>query len=254
MIIMNFQKFLQNREKTALVIGTLILLIILSPSPIFALAIAALTYVLSWELEKITQTRFLTFLAPTVFLFSVDNPLLGILLAFLFSFGISYFELKLTGIYKFHNLAKLFTLIIYSGWLPVSLYLIKQESSLLLLSLIWSVWANDSLAYYIGKYFGKKPFFKEISPKKTWEGFWGGILGGTLTGIFASIFFGLSVPLYIWFLISLAAVFGDIFESYIKRSFGVKDSSKLLGSHGGFLDRFDALLFSALTLAVFLKH
>ena len=55
-----------------------------------------------------------------------------------------------------------------------------------------------------------------------------------------------------WFVVITASVFGDLFESFIKRSFGVKDSSNLLGSHGGFLDRFDALLFALLAVASFL--
>jgi phosphatidate cytidylyltransferase len=250
---MDLRKLLQNRETAALIIGAVTLLIILLPSPLFALAVAGLSYILAWEVERFTQTRFLSYFAPLVFLFSVDNPSVGIFLAFLISFGIAYFELKLTGIYKFHSLARFLTFLLYTGWLPVALFLVKKESSLLLLALILSVWANDSLAYYVGKHFGRKPFFKEISPKKTWEGFWGGVLGGTFVGTLIAVFLGLKAPIYVWFVVSIAAVFGDLFESFIKRSFGVKDSSTLLESHGGFLDRFDALLFAAFALTIFVS-
>ena len=250
---MDFHRLLEKRETAALIIGLVTLFVIFSPSPLFALATAVLSYILAWEVEKFSQTKFLSYFSPLVLLFSVDNTFLGIFLAFLISFGVAYFELKLTGVYKFHTLSKFFTFLLYTGWLPSALILLKKESSLLLLALILSVWANDTLAYYVGKYFGKKPFFKEISPNKTWEGFWGGVLGGTSVGILASIFFGLEVPIYVWFIVSITAVFGDLFESFIKRSFGIKDSSNLLGSHGGFLDRFDALLFASFTLTIFVS-
>jgi phosphatidate cytidylyltransferase len=83
--------------------------------------------------------------------------------------------------------------------------------------------------------------------------FWGGVLGGTFVGTLIAVFLGLKAPIYVWFVVSIAAVFGDLFESFIKRSFGVKDSSHLLESHGGFLDRFDALLFAAFALTIFVS-
>jgi phosphatidate cytidylyltransferase len=104
----------------------------------------------------------------------------------------------------------------------------------------------------VEKNFGKRSFFRLISPKKTLEGFIGGLLAATFVGTFFSIFFGLPINIFQWLFVNFLAVFGDLFESFIKRSFGVKDSSNLLGSHGGFLDRFDALIFAALALSTVL--
>ncbi len=109
------------------------------------------------------------------------------------------------------------------------------------------LWTNDTGAYLSGRFFGKHKLFERISPKKTWEG---SIGGGILTLILAyvlSIFFT-NLTLTNWLVIGvLIAVFGDLgdlVESMLKRSLGVKDSGKLLPGHGGILDRFDGLLLS----------
>jgi phosphatidate cytidylyltransferase len=109
------------------------------------------------------------------------------------------------------------------------------------------LWTNDTGAYLSGKYFGKHKLFERISPKKTWEG---SIGGGILTLAFAyvlSIYFT-NLNITNWLIIGvLIAVFGglgDLVESMLKRSLGIKDSGKLLPGHGGILDRFDGLLLS----------
>lgn len=112
--------------------------------------------------------------------------------------------------------------------------------------LIASIWINDTMAYIVGSFIGKTPF-SPISPKKTWEGTIGGailaVLAVTLTGIYA---FG--YPAKALLMISIcAAIFGtigDLFESKLKRMAGVKDSGSIMPGHGGFLDRFDSLLFA----------
>jgi phosphatidate cytidylyltransferase len=109
------------------------------------------------------------------------------------------------------------------------------------------LWTNDTGAYLSGKYLGKNKLFERISPKKTWEG---SIGGGILTLVLAyilSIYFT-NLNLTNWLIIAiLIAVFGglgDLVESMLKRSLGIKDSGKLLPGHGGILDRFDGLLLS----------
>lgn len=122
--------------------------------------------------------------------------------------------------------------------------------------LLFVVGASDSVAYFVGRAFGRKPFFQHISPKKTVEGFWGGMLGSLLMGLgFYFLFHKLEYqipPLATCLLLSLAVglagVFGDLFESMIKRHYGVKDSGRIMGGHGGVLDRFDAALFGAVPL------
>lgn len=113
--------------------------------------------------------------------------------------------------------------------------------------LIFTVIATDSGAYFVGKMIGERPF-SPSSPNKTLEGVVGGfVLGSVLGSIFAFIFVdvGFDVALLASVLISLFGIFGDLFESYLKRLAGTKDTSNLLGEHGGILDRIDGYLFGA---------
>ena len=128
-----------------------------------------------------------------------------------------------------------------------------------ILSVFCLVWVADIAAYFGGRRFGRRKLAPAISPGKSWEGVWGGMAGVVLLALawrWADQAWQLSVPsLYsrlgshgVWFLL-LAVVFlatmsvvGDLVESLIKRSAGVKDSSGLLPGHGGVLDRVDALL------------
>lgn len=109
------------------------------------------------------------------------------------------------------------------------------------------VWATDISAYFCGSFLQGPKFAPKISPNKTWSGFFGGCLFGTLTGIFSSYILVLpSLSLISIIIISLlftiTAHLGDLFESAVKRYFGVKDTSSLLPGHGGLLDRLDSLL------------
>jgi phosphatidate cytidylyltransferase len=111
---------------------------------------------------------------------------------------------------------------------------------------IFIIWANDVFAYLFGITLGKHRLFERISPKKSWEGFFGGLLGAMAMGYVAAVV--LDGNTYIWIGLALVAalsgVFGDLVESLFKRSVGVKDSGNILPGHGGWLDRFDALIFS----------
>jgi len=113
--------------------------------------------------------------------------------------------------------------------------------------LIASIWINDTMAYIVGSLIGKTPF-SSISPKKTWEGTLGGailaISAVTLIGYYA---LGMSDYISLIIISSIAAVIGtagDLFESKLKRMAGVKDAGNIMPGHGGFLDRFDSLLFA----------
>lgn len=109
--------------------------------------------------------------------------------------------------------------------------------------------ASDSGAYFVGKKFGRSPF-SASSPNKTLEGVVGGVLCGTLVGlVFASwLVDSLGFALVVSFLICAFGVFGDLFESYLKREAGVKDSGSLFPGHGGMLDRIDGYLFGVIAL------
>lgn len=111
--------------------------------------------------------------------------------------------------------------------------------------LLWLVWTNDTAAYLVGSQIGRNKLFPRISPNKTWE--------GTLAGIICTLLMAWGLSYLIseystaqWIGVGLvAALFGtlgDLVESMLKRSLGVKDSGNLFPGHGGFLDRFDAFL------------
>jgi phosphatidate cytidylyltransferase len=121
----------------------------------------------------------------------------------------------------------------------------------LILAVLIGVWASDIAGFVIGRLFGRRLLAAEISPAKTVEGFLAGLVAGT-----AAVFFTLyrephGEPLStlhaleFGVAIALAAPIGDLLESYVKRDMGVKDAGRLLGGHGGMLDRVDALLLAA---------
>lgn len=138
------------------------------------------------------------------------------------------------------------TLILLRGWFfdePLAGFILT-------VSVIMMVWGNDVFAYFIGKNFGKHLLAPKISPKKTWEGFGGGVLGafaGLLIVWLAApeftIPFMLMLPAVI--LVSIFGPIGDLAASKLKRMYDTKDSSNILPGHGGFFDRFDALLLAA---------
>ena len=129
----------------------------------------------------------------------------------------------------------------------------EEYGVMALLWLVAVVALTDIGAYAVGKSIGKTPFC-ETSPNKTMEGVVGGIVVATVGGMF----FGLPiVDLGVSFLISLAvaisSIFGDLFESSLKRQAGVKDSGDLLPGHGGVLDRIDGYLFGGVVMLVLLR-
>lgn len=142
---------------------------------------------------------------------------------------------------------------VYTGFLLAYLVLILRtyEAGLYLaLLVVFSVWVNDVFAYFFGSLLGRHRLAPEISPKKSWEGFFAGSLA-TVALWAASPYvepFGLTLVQAIptGIAIALAAVFGDLAESRIKRESGVKDSGTLLPGHGGFLDRLDSLILVCL--------
>lgn len=124
---------------------------------------------------------------------------------------------------------------------------IEGYKYILLLAFFVIQWSNDTGAYVTGKAFGKHKLFEIISPNKTWEG----AIGGGVFALIAGFIFAYTTESNVlhWLVISLLIVvfgtLGDLTESQIKRSVGVKDSGNILPGHGGILDRFDGVLFSA---------
>lgn len=138
--------------------------------------------------------------------------------------------------------------VLVPAWLAVAWL---QGTPWLLLTLLAVVWVSDSAAYLVGRAFGRHKLAPAISPGKTWEG-----VGGAVLAVLVYLaILGLLAPPALPALLTLAAVgtflgltalgiLGDLFESWIKRGAGVKDSGTLLPGHGGVLDRIDALTAS----------
>jgi phosphatidate cytidylyltransferase len=128
-----------------------------------------------------------------------------------------------------------------------------REAVLLLLAVIV---VSDSAQYYCGRTFGKRPLAPTISPKKTLEGAIGGLVFGTVATMIGG-YYVFASPIWLLALlgaaISLLGIVGDLFESLLKRSAGVKDSSNLIPGHGGVLDRIDSWLFAAPVYYVFVR-
>nr|WP_250808870.1 phosphatidate cytidylyltransferase [Neorhizobium tomejilense] len=140
--------------------------------------------------------------------------------------------------------------IFYAGLSGISLAAIRAEDQagfVATLFIFAVVWATDILAYFVGRALKGPKLAPRISPGKTWSG----AIGGTVSGVIASsaLTLGVFSRLSIWtvaiaFLLSVASQIGDLFESFIKRRFGVKDSSHLIPGHGGVMDRVDGLVFA----------
>ena len=124
------------------------------------------------------------------------------------------------------------------------------------LSLLWLVMVvamTDVGAYAVGKSIGKTPFC-ETSPNKTMEGVTGGIAVATISGMFTGLFVvDLGVAFLVSFAVSVTSIFGDLFESSLKRAADVKDSGDILPGHGGMLDRIDGYLFAGIAMLVLLR-
>jgi phosphatidate cytidylyltransferase len=124
---------------------------------------------------------------------------------------------------------------------------VPDDGRLLLYTVLLTVFADDTAAFFVGRLIGRHRLAPVISPGKSWEGF----VAGTLAGI-AVTFFALyeqdvvttGESLVLGLAIALAATLGDLFESAVKRDLGAKDSGRLLAGHGGVLDRVDSLLWA----------
>jgi phosphatidate cytidylyltransferase len=125
---------------------------------------------------------------------------------------------------------------------------LPEHGSLAAFTVLLAVWAGDTLAYFGGRLVGRHRMAPTTSPGKTWEGF----VFGTAATVFVAFvalykedFLTITESLILGAVIAVAAPIGDLFESMLKRDMQLKDTGRLLGGHGGMLDRLDALLFAA---------
>ena len=140
-----------------------------------------------------------------------------------------------------------FTAFSHTGLQPLLQYEGISFSPGIVIGFFLLLWANDTGAYLVGITVGKHRLIERISPKKSWEGFFGGMIIALIAAYFISGWLGV-VSRTGWIVISVTisvvGTYGDLIESMLKRSLGIKDSGSIMPGHGGFLDRFDSVILS----------
>jgi phosphatidate cytidylyltransferase len=147
--------------------------------------------------------------------------------------------------------------VLYLGWPAVLLIWLRDVDTPS--GLAWTVsafaiaWASDIMAYLVGSLVGGPKLWPRFSPNKTWSGFIGGLAAGTVAGAALGTFLDMGIGTWWGAALGLAAALatmaGDLWESALKRRYGVKDAGKLIPGHGGLLDRVDGLMFAVVVVA-----
>jgi phosphatidate cytidylyltransferase len=164
--------------------------------------------------------------------------------------------------HPFVNIALSITAVIYIA-LPLGLMMYFFDPLIIsgpyhygiVLGFLFILWLNDTGAYLVGSVIGKHKLFERISPGKTWEGSIGGAIFALLTAWGLSLIYkqlDYSQWMIMAVIIVISGTLGDLVESMLKRSLGIKDSGNILPGHGGVLDRFDAVLLSVPFVFVYL--
>lgn len=258
---------MRQRTITALFFGAAMLGGIYGGKLTFFLLFAAVTAGCAWELGSLLfqeESRFVGLrkaicaLLPTAFFVASAGVSLGFLDFSLFNvtatapllFGfLATFEMFLAGKRPFPNIG---TYLLACAYLALPLILLTEIANAheynphRVLGLLLLVWTNDTGAYLVGRQWGQHKLFERISPKKTWEGTLGGAAFALLAAWGLSFLisdFSLAQWLALGAVAAVGSNLGDLVESMLKRSVGVKDSGTVLPGHGGFLDRFDAFIF-----------
>ncbi|MDR0694176.1 MAG: phosphatidate cytidylyltransferase [Prevotellaceae bacterium] len=211
-------------------------------------------------LQKATGMLFgMSMWAASFFLFKNRSPYsdaIGFIELTMLCFFVLWLVLPVIQLFRKEEKPFLIVAYVLSGILyiavPLSLVnFLGANDRPVLLGLFIILWSNDVGAYVFGMLFGQKGKHKlcpSISPKKSWEGLSGGILVALATGYvlwsLGLFTYGLFSTLVISLLLAVSGVFGDLIESMLKRSAGVKDAGKIIPGHGGLLDRFDAALLA----------
>jgi len=146
--------------------------------------------------------------------------------------------------------------ILYLGWLLSHFVALRgvDDGRNWVFFALFTTFASDTAAFFIGRALGRHRLAPHISPGKTWEGAIGGIFGAIIISLCFTLPTPLNVPLnygqaiLLGFLVSIFGQLGDLAESMLKRNMGVKDSSQLIPGHGGFLDRIDSVVFAGVVV------
>ncbi|MGF1672001.1 MAG: phosphatidate cytidylyltransferase [Balneolaceae bacterium] len=227
---------------------------------VFKVFMGLITLLVIWEMIRMFRKLEITSFPIIVFFLALfvwfhDLPSFAIIAAI----SAAIILLTTISIFSENTLARRWLLSVFCGvYAPagfLAVVLIRNSTDgitgfWITIALFLMIWGNDVFAYFGGKNFGKHPLAPSISPNKTWEGFWFGILGaatglGIVYSLFGDMPFGIVETIPFILIISIFGPLGDLLASRLKRITGVKDSSNLIPGHGGFFDRFDAMILTA---------
>ena len=243
-----------KRLLSATVLGTIVIVgIVYLPDAFLKAFIPFIAAVSAWEVFNILSKKtnqlnlytaaLVSFLSSVLVIFHLW--LLATLVILLYSFFVAAKRWNLE-VLTFNVFG-----LVYTAFLVSSLALIIDINKYLLFVLFATVWAGDTFAYIVGKMFGKHKLAPLISPNKTWEGAIGSFTASVIFGSSVAVYLNLTQYIPAIVLASIIMQIGDLFESFIKRQAGVKDSSNLIPGHGGILDRIDGLIFASATFVAY---
>jgi phosphatidate cytidylyltransferase len=259
---------LRHRILTAVVGLPLLIAIIWFGEPWFTLLIAAMAGLASWEFYRMAgglKVQPITYFGIAWVLLIIASPhcpypaTLPFLITSAIIISLIWLLFRRPRDQAFTNWAWTMAAILYIGWMLsywVQLRGLEAGRELVFLAM-FTTFASDTSAFFVGRAWGKHPLAPSISSGKTWEG----AIGGLLVSIVASLIIGLifTLPFSYWqialagFIISIFAQLGDLVESLLKRNTGVKDAGKLVPGHGGVLDRVDSLIFTGVIVYYFVE-
>ncbi|MCL2673119.1 MAG: phosphatidate cytidylyltransferase [Alphaproteobacteria bacterium] len=263
-------KDLKKRIITSLVLAPLVLFAIIMGGLWYFALVAVMAVAMAWEWERMIYRKFTGFgvgiavaaLAMLAYAMMFRN-FIGSRMCAEGASGLCPF---FAGVFVVVGLPLLMALVYYrlakfkkkanAGFIAAGVpYILLPVASLgllgtdcykhLVLFLFLTVWATDVGGYAFGMTIRGPKFFPKISPKKTWAGVFGGIFLACLVGAWFGFFEGPVKFVLIGAVLAIAAIAGDLFESWVKRRLFIKDSSNLIPGHGGLFDRIDGLLFAA---------
>jgi phosphatidate cytidylyltransferase len=242
----------KKRLQTAIILIIALATILYINSPfVYTITIWGISMVAVYEAKYMLKLNNMIFINISVFLiyiasFWVNDVYLLVILVYIIALSCK------TYLYNFEEGNLLIILYPILG-LSFLLSILNNFPSFIFIFLILAVASTDIGAFIVGKKIGKTQF-SETSPNKTIEGVIGGVVIGTVVaGLFAIIVDGNFIMVAIAFFVSLISVFGDLYESSLKRKADLKDSGSILPGHGGVLDRLDGYIFSAPVLFILLK-
>ncbi|MGB8707494.1 MAG: phosphatidate cytidylyltransferase [Dehalococcoidia bacterium] len=259
---------LRHRILTAVVGLPLLIAIIWFGEPWFTLLIAVMAALSSWEFYRMaggSKVQPITYFGIAWVLLLIASPhcpypaTLPFLITSAIIVSLIWLLFRRPRDQAFTNWAWTMAGILYIGWMLsywVDLRSLEDGRELVFLAM-FTTFASDTSAFFVGRAWGKHALAPSISSGKTWEGAVGGLLSSIVVALILGVIFKL--PFSYWqiallgFIISIFAQLGDLAESLLKRNTGVKDTGKLIPGHGGILDRIDSLIFTGVILYYFLE-